>query len=57
MLQHMLTQADLAKFARSIPPENFHHDASQFAKKLVLATQYIAPVPNEQSSIILKPDN
>ena len=47
-LQRMLAQADLAKFARSIPPENFYEETTQFAKKMVLATRYVEPVPDEE---------
>ncbi|MBK7938810.1 MAG: hypothetical protein IPJ82_17780 [Lewinellaceae bacterium] len=54
-LQNMLTEADLAKFARAIPPEYFHGNAGRLAKELVQATRYIEPEPaQEQSSNHIK---
>ncbi len=47
-LQNILNQADLVKFARLIPSDHFHEDAFQFARKLVLATRVMAPLPDEQ---------
>ncbi len=37
-LQTLLEQADLAKFAKIIPPESFHQEAFDLANKLILET-------------------
>ncbi|MDO8368711.1 MAG: hypothetical protein Q7T20_18070 [Saprospiraceae bacterium] len=37
-LQHLLEQADLAKFAKIIPPESFHAEALETSRKIILQT-------------------
>ncbi len=52
-LQILLEQADLAKFAKIIPPESFHTEALELAKKIILETSTaIEPQnpPQQQSS-------
>lgn len=46
-LQDILTQADLAKFAKSVPPESFEENARQFAKNLIDMTKNIVGEHND----------
>lgn len=43
-LKHLLEQADLAKFAKIIPPESFHTEALETARKII---QLSTPPSNE----------
>jgi len=36
VLQNLLEQADLAKFAKIVPPENFHEEAMSLARQIIL---------------------
>ena len=47
-LKDVLEEADLAKFARSVPPESFFGEAFEFSKKLVSDTAQTAPEPESQ---------
>lgn len=49
-LQDLLTKADLVKFAKALPPENFQEESMSFARKIILETKPI-PVPNPQSPV------
>ncbi|MDO8970870.1 MAG: hypothetical protein Q7U74_09295 [Saprospiraceae bacterium] len=48
-LQAVLTQADLAKFAKIIPPESFQEASMEIAKKIILETQLSEPLTPEQA--------
>lgn len=41
ILRDLLTQADLAKFAKSVPPQSFEETARQFARNLIEMTKNI----------------
>ncbi|MBV6439474.1 MAG: hypothetical protein DYG98_23915 [Haliscomenobacteraceae bacterium CHB4] len=49
-LQDLLTKADLVKFAKAMPPENFKEESMSFARKIILETKPV-PVPNLQSPV------
>ncbi len=44
-LQDLLQQADLAKFAKMIPPESFHAEALERSRKMILQTSYTPNPP------------
>ena len=48
-LQYLLEQADLAKFAKIIPPESFHAEALESSRKIILQT---SEIPIHQSPLL-----
>lgn len=46
-IENVLLQADLAKFAKSIPPENFHQEAWRVSRELIHTTVPVVPEPTD----------